>query len=394
MHTTSTDPDIRQEQQPNRALLVFALSGALLGLLDSERLSGYLERLELPGAPGAAEMVREIAHYSGAALISRAETRFLAALTPEIRLGSVPDAASAGQPAASRLDPTATEPAVPEIPEISHAESPTLSEPPTTQDVGEKPWPATLEPATEAVPVAPAQQPPVACDPLVKPRVLIVGDSLIMEGLGPSLLRTLRKNEDITVVREGRYSTGLTRTDTFDWPGHLTRLVPAQRPDLIVVCLGANDGQDILVDGKRHITGTPSWQTLYRQRADSFLQEATAGGAQVLWLGLPIMGSPQYDARIRLISSLQQAACEAIEPLCRFTDNVNVLADSQGNYLSHTTDAQGKHIRLRYKDKIHVTEQGGQLIVNANLSEINALLAPKIEAREKALENLSIEHKE
>lgn len=339
---------------PSRALVVFALSAALLGLLDSRRLSGFLERLDLPGSQHGATLVRDAALMTGATLVSDAESRLLHQLTPNLTLGGNTPEAATPEDNQSKI-----EAAVPR----SNA---TLA---TDDTIVESIQPIPAEPT---IPVAPVQS--------EKPRVLIVGDSLIMEGLGPTLLRTLRKNTNLHIVREGRYSTGLTRTDTFDWPQHLTTLIPEKQPDLVVVCLGANDFQDILSDGKRHIAGSASWNPLYRARADAFLAEATRLGAQVVWLGLPIMGSETYEERIRGIADIQQAACDAIAPMCLFVNNLHVLADKQGNYLSHMVDGSGKHVRLRYKDKIHVTEPAGQMLTDNALPLINKLLQPKIEA--------------
>lgn len=375
--TTSTSPinltsPINQQGSASRALLIFTVSAALLGLLDSRRLGGYLERLELPGATDSAELVRQVASLSGAELISNAESRLLRDLTPHRRLGVVMTPAHA-----VTLDPAPLSPfdPNPELPSAVPDLTPSATLPEHSQ-AGIAPAPHE-SPLLVELPVAHAPAPIIQTE---KPRVLIVGDSLIMEGLGPALLRTLRKNTDLDVAREGKYSTGLTRTDTFDWPKHMETLVPDKRPNLIVVCLGANDFQDILIGGKRHIAGTEKWSALYRARADAFLAAATRDGAEVLWLGLPIMGSESYEKRIRALSNLQQAACASVAPLCRFADNVSVLADKNGNYLSHITDDQGRQVRLRYKDKIHVTEPAGQMITDAVLPLLNDLLKPRMDA--------------
>ncbi len=42
-----------------------------------------------------------------------------------------------------------------------------------------------------------------------KKNVLLVGDSMMMEGLGPTLHARLRKRDNLTVHREGKYSSGL-----------------------------------------------------------------------------------------------------------------------------------------------------------------------------------------
>lgn len=252
--------------------------------------------------------------------------------------------------------------------------------------------PSTSVPATsaDAVPavspdLAPAVSPAAPQDSLpgvpqdaapIKPKVLIVGDSLIMEGFGPVLQRQLRARNDVTVIREGKYSTGLTRTDQFDWPLQLEELVARHDPDIILVCLGANDPQDIIdADRKRHIAGSESWQALYRERAERFVRAGTARGASMIWVGLPIMGLPTYDGRVRLLSGLQEAACLQQEGGCTFVSNRKTLAGPAGEYLTYQVDAAGKHIRLRYKDKIHVTEDGGKLMVARLLPFFEKVLA-------------------
>lgn len=335
----------------SRALAVYALTVCLLALLESGRLQTFLEQTEVPGAEQAAVLLHEAARLSGATLVSNAETRLTRQLATDTVIGGTAPATEATGTAGisgTLADRIASLPAAPRR--------------------------AFVPP--QAVATTPAK--PKAFVPQVRqsatPAVLIVGDSLIMEGLGPALHRTLRKRTDINVVREGRYSTGLTRADTFNWPDRMRELVALHDPDIILVCLGANDSQDILVEGKRHIAGTPSWQTLYRERADRFLAAATARGATVIWLGLPIMGKPAYEKRIRLLSDLQEAACTD-EPLCGFQNGVPALADAAGNYLAFLVDEKGQHVRLRYKDMVHVTEQGGQRLVDRAMPRIEQGIA-------------------
>lgn len=83
--------------------------------------------------------------------------------------------------------------------------------------------------------------------------MLPVGDPMMMGGFGPVLQRILRKHPDLEVVREGGYSTGLSRQDYFGWPVQLEKLVEKYSPDMAVICMGANDPQDIIdKNRKRH----------------------------------------------------------------------------------------------------------------------------------------------
>ena len=203
--------------------------------------------------------------------------------------------------------------------------------------------------------------PPVRAETERKPLVLLVGDSMMMEGFGPVLQRTLRKRPDLEVVREGKYSTGLSRQDYFDWPAQLEKLVGKYNPDMVVICMGANDPQDIIDETrKRHHADSESWKTIYRSRAERLLAVATAKGAKAVWVGLPVMGKEPYSTRVRRLSELQKEACETYH--ASFVDTVKVLADAQGNYTTFKVDDKGRHVRLRYKDMVHVTEDGGAML--------------------------------
>ncbi len=88
-------------------------------------------------------------------------------------------------------------------------------------------------------------------------KFLLIGDSLMREGFGPGLETALTGFKDVSVVREGLYSTGLNKTDFFDWTARAEEMIGQNKPDVVIVTFGANDGQGILDDqGKAHDLGT------------------------------------------------------------------------------------------------------------------------------------------
>lgn len=244
------------------------------------------------------------------------------------------------------------------------AASPAQPEPQVEEIPASVPPAAVPEQAVQtpgAQPETGVPPPPVHAETERKPLVLLVGDSMMMEGFGPVLQRTLRKRPDLEVVREGKYSTGLSRQDYFDWPAQLEQLVAKYNPDMVVICMGANDPQDIIDENrKRHHADSESWKTIYRSRAERLLAVATAKGAKAVWVGLPVMGKEPYSTRVRRLSELQKEACETYH--AAFVDTVKVLADAQGNYTTFKVDDKGRHVRLRYKDMVHVTEDGGAML--------------------------------
>ena len=283
--------------------------------------------------------------------------------------------------------PVAEPPSEPEDP-ASQAES--SPEPDITADAqplsnGEKinrltrpvtmpaPTPAAASPEKEtAEPEAPPASAPQKPVKKKVGTVLIAGDSMILEGFGPALERELSKIEGLHVVRDGKYSSGLSRPDYFDWPTHLEEILNKYKPDMLVLSLGANDAQDILDENrKRHFVGTDGWNSIYSARAENMLNLALEQHVLTFWVGLPIMGLKSYSPKIEVINSLVEEVCGAHEN-CIFVDTWQVLADDNGSYSTYLKNQEGRHIRVRAKDKIHLTSDGGRLMVEYFMKEAAA----------------------
>lgn len=344
-----------------RACAVYALAFVLMLFLDAARFSSFLDRagIDFPPAAVVGQAVKGVAEATGLAAFSGAETRLVAAFNTDKPIGAVEGPSAAPSTAPQR-------PVADALADFSReAASPVQPEPPAEEVPVEVPVSvppvAVPEQATPAAQPETGGLPPVRAETGRKPLVLLVGDSMMMEGFGPVLQRTLRKRPDLEVVREGKYSTGLSRQDYFDWPAQLEKLVEKHNPDMVVICMGANDPQDIIDENrKRHHADSESWKAVYRSRAERLLAVATAKGAKAVWVGLPVMGKEPYSTRVRRLSRLQQEACETYHAV--FVDTVKVLADAQGNYTTFKVDGKGRHVRLRYKDMVHVTEDGGAML--------------------------------
>ena len=205
----------------------------------------------------------------------------------------------------------------------------------------------------------------------LKPKnVLIAGDSLVLEGFGVALERRLSKIPGLEVARAGKYSSGLSRPDYFDWNAYLKTILQKHNPDLLIVHLGANDPQDILDEKrKRHFVGSEGWNEIYGHRVRHFLDLAKEKGVQAIWVGLPIMGQKKYGGRIEILNAVAKKACQSA-PNCQFVDTWYSLADKKNRYHTFSKDEKGRTVRIRAKDKIHLTEAGGEIMVDYFLNKI------------------------
>jgi uncharacterized protein len=193
-------------------------------------------------------------------------------------------------------------------------------------------------------------------------KVLLVGDSMIAEGFGPALQRRLSKNTSLKVIRKGQYSTGFVHQEDFNWASALRELIQKNEPDMIVIHMGTNDPIDILDDsGKRLYFGNDKWNEVYASRVGEFLKFASEKKILSFWVGLPIMSSNKYCAKINLINSIVERECAKVSG-CVYVDCWSALADSNGNYSTFIKSPGGRQTRIRAKDNVHLTETGGQML--------------------------------
>lgn len=219
-------------------------------------------------------------------------------------------------------------------------------------------------------------------------RVLVLGDSFVVSAFGVTLERLLAEHPELEGARRGKSSSGLARPDFFDWFGEGRRLVARYRPDLVVVIMGGNDGQDLVPwAGKRRVHwGSPGWPAAYRERVVAFVKAVRAPGRKVLWLGLPPMGPRRFEKKVEYIRKLQREALRDLEDVS-YVDTRPLLTDARGRLLPTVPSSKGggkggrkKGARIRDPDGVHFTVAGGQFFARevwpALLAKLGVKAAP------------------
>lgn len=190
-------------------------------------------------------------------------------------------------------------------------------------------------------------------------RILIAGDS-IMEDFGPVLKEQLRNHPELEFILAGKRSTGLVRPDFYDWPKRLNYYMERGRPDILVFCVGANDPQPIRDGGLVYALFSPEWKRAYAIRVSHILGIASRHGVEVIWMGIPVMGKEPLASQTREINELLRYICR--RKGVPFVDTAAALSDRSGNFLGSLPDREGNIVKLRSRDKVHVTQAGNKLL--------------------------------
>jgi hypothetical protein len=234
--------------------------------------------------------------------------------------------------------------------------------------------PPAVDPSVEAPAEVPAADPPPADPAPAEPRrVLILGDSLAATGFGAMLEKKLDARKDVECFRKGKSASGLARPDFFDWPTEAKKQIEFRKPELVIVIMGGNDGQDMTrIKGKRVAWSDPdAWQADYRARMDAFLGELTADGRKVLWLGLPTMGLRSLETKLEMIRAIQKDAVLALGDAATYLDTAPFVTADDGSLLAEATVGKSKKAQpLRAEDKIHFTMSGSEYLADKVLPEV------------------------
>jgi hypothetical protein len=197
-------------------------------------------------------------------------------------------------------------------------------------------------------------------------RVWVAGDSLAQ--VPGDALERVGGAIDVVGV-ESRLSTGLARTDLYNWFTRLQQVPHELRPNVAVLSFGADDAHDYM--GGAHVGpfGSPSWVAEYRRRADGVTRELSAQGIYVVWLGLPIPDGPGFKRSFPVVNRILRSVAAAHPKQSMYVDTWHMLDDFHGRYTPYLR-VHGKLTLMRLPDGVHYTQAAGDLIVAHLLEQL------------------------
>lgn len=202
---------------------------------------------------------------------------------------------------------------------------------------------------------------------LGKCKILLIGDSL-GNNLAYGMIGQLSKEPTLTFVRKAKASTGLSNAWFYNWHNNLATFLKAEKPNLVVVFLGANDRQNYVVNNQVQNFGTEAWKKTYRSNVTKIATASTKAGAYVLWVGMPIMKPYNYAKGITTIDE-QFAMAVPLVPGATYLGTRAFTADAKGAYREGAI-VNGKYAQLRGKDGIHFTTMGQEVMATHVINNI------------------------
>jgi uncharacterized protein len=253
--------------------------------------------------------------------------------------------------------------------------------PPTTP----QPQPPVTPPATtphgnpQPPPVAPPQPPPPkkpAFSPSHPLKVYIGGDSLVIVP-GESLLRAMGSKvyKPIDSV-DGHVATGLERPDVYNWFDRIRKVMKKDKPNVVVAAFGANDDHSYMTGLPPGVSlgdfGSAAWIKEYRRRVGGFMDTVIRGGGFIVYLGMPIVQSPNESRDFDLINRILYQEAKKRPAGAVYIDTWYQFADPKtGGFAEYLKNAHGELIKVRANDGVHFEPAGGDIIARLVLKEIN-----------------------
>lgn len=218
--------------------------------------------------------------------------------------------------------------------------------------------PRRKKPASISDPAVTGAEVEVAKQPDAK-KVLVVGD-FMASALADGLIVAFASDPGIVIEKKTDGSSGLVRDDHLDWPQTLTTYIGEVKPALVVIMLGANDRQQMVVNGKREKFQTEPWTTEYEKRVTSIIEVARQNKIPFVWTGLPAFSSPSLSADAATLNNYYRSKAEFAGG--EFIDIWDGFADENGKFVATGSDINGQPVRLRGSDGLSLTKAGKRKI--------------------------------
>jgi uncharacterized protein len=187
-------------------------------------------------------------------------------------------------------------------------------------------------------------------------KILVVGDFL-GSGLAAGLTATFEQSPNVVVIDAANGSSGLVRDDFYNWPSEIGTLITTQQPAIVVVMIGANDRQELLVSGKREEVRSPAWLADYRTRALALASAVTSRNIPLVWVGQVPFRSSAMTADMLALNDIFRETADSEKTGSAYVDVWEGFVDETGKFMERGPDVNGQNVALR-SGQVNVTKAG------------------------------------
>ncbi len=207
---------------------------------------------------------------------------------------------------------------------------------------------------------APAPAAPPALDKADDARkVLVIGD-FVAGGLAEGLEAAFETDASVAIVSRSNGSSGLVRDDFYDWPATVGPLIDEIEPAVVIVMLGSNDRQPMMVDGNSAAPRSDAWLKEYERRAASIADSVEDKDIPLIWVGMVPFRPSTMSADMLAFNDIYRKVAEAVDG--QFVDVWDGFVDEDGAFVQTGPDMNGQPTQLRAEDGINVTRAGKRKI--------------------------------
>ncbi|BDV34315.1 SGNH/GDSL hydrolase family protein [Methylocystis iwaonis] len=212
--------------------------------------------------------------------------------------------------------------------------------------------------------------------------VAVMGDTLGIL-LANGLEETFADKPEIGILRKGKESSGLVRSDFYDWPKAAKDIANgSQKIDVAVMMIGSNDRQSLREGAQSDEPFSAHWRETYAARIDAVMAPFREKKIPVVWVGLPMMKNESFSADMGKLNDLFRVEVAKNDGI--YVDLWEALADERGRFNAFGPDINGQIVKLRTADGVHFTEAGALSVAHFVATEIKKLYderkQPELEA--------------
>ena len=213
---------------------------------------------------------------------------------------------------------------------------------------------------------------PEAVEKLDNARVILVVGDFLADGLAEGLETAYAEAPGVRIVSSTSGSSGFVRDDYFDWPGEIGAILDEYKPSIVMVMIGANDRQQLLVGGSREKVRSEAWTAEYTRRVADLAKQVRDRGLPLFWVGLPSFKSGSMTADMLAFNDIYRTTAENLG--AEFIDIWEGFVDDSGAFSAVGPDMNGQRVRLRGSDGINLTRAGKRKVAFYAERPLNRML--------------------